>query len=105
MTKTSPDPNIRWVFWYKSEVTKEGIRVSFLKGLVRILFRFENIRKAKITSYNGGRISWDVIRWGRCPKGTRALEIVLRREIFRRHLIVSLDKAVEELKKYVEVRE
>jgi len=50
-----PDPNIGRVFWYNSEVTNGGIRVSFLKGLVvKILFRYENIREAKITIYKVG---------------------------------------------------
>ena len=36
----------------------------------------------------GGRISWSVIRSGRCPRGTRALHVRLRRGPFRDHLIV-----------------
>ncbi len=100
-----PDPNVGHVFGYKSGVGREGICVSFLKGRVRVLFRYENIDKARVTTYYGGRISWNVIRWGKCPDGTRAIEITLKRGIFKRHLIVfeDLDRAVDEIKRYIEI--
>ncbi len=100
-----PDPNVGHVFGYKSRVSREGIWVAFLKGKVRILFRYENIERARVTTYDGGRISWNVIRWGKCPKGTKAIEITLNRGIFKRHLIVfeDLERAVDEIKRYIEV--
>ncbi len=100
-----PDPNVGYVFGYESELSDEGIRINFLKGLVRILFRYEDIDRAKVVTYYGGRISWDVIRWGKCPRGTRALEITLKRGIFKRHLIVfeDLEKVIKKLEKYIEV--
>ena len=100
-----PDLNIGYVFGYRSEVDRDGIRITFLRGLINIVFRYEDILVARITTYNGGRISWDVIRWGKCPKGTKALEIRLKHGIFRRHLIVfdDLDVAVNKLEKYIEV--
>jgi len=102
-----PDPNIGYLFGYKAEVNRNGIQLSFLRGLIRIVFRYENIERAKVTTYTGGRISWNVIRWGKCPKGTKAIEIVLKQGIFKRHLIVfeDLEKAVEEIKRYIKVIE
>ena len=102
-----PDPNVGYVFGYSSEVYKEGIVITFLKGLIKIVFRYEDIEIVKITTYKGGRISWNVIRWGKCPNGTKALQIRLKRGIFRNHLIVfeNLDEAVERLRKYIEVSE
>jgi hypothetical protein len=102
-----PDPNVGYVFGYKSEVCDDGIAVTFLRGLIRIVFRYEDIESARIKTYRGGRISWNVIRWGKCPNGTKALQIRLRRGIFRDHLIVfeNLDEAVEKLGRFVEVIE
>jgi len=95
-----PDPNIGYIFGYKSKISKDGIEVQFLHGLIRIVFRYEDIEFAGVETYNGGRISWKVIRWGKCPRGTRAVRIRLRRGIFRDHLIVfeDLDDAIRRLR-------
>ncbi len=100
-----PDPNLGHIFGYKSEVDDEGIRITFLGGIVKIILRYRDISRAKITTYEGGRISWDVIRWGKCPKGTKALEVTLKRRIFKRHLIVfeNLEREVEKVERYIEV--
>ena len=102
-----PDPNVGYVFGYRSEICEDGIVITFLRGLIKIVFRYEDIETAKITTYKGGRISWNVIRWGKCPNGTIALLIRLKRGIFRNHLIVfeNLDEAVEKLRRYIEVFE
>jgi len=50
-----PDPNIGYVFGYKSTIVDDEILITFL----------------------GGRISWDVIRWGKCPPKTEALKVIL----------------------------
>jgi hypothetical protein len=49
--------------------------------------------------YVGGKISWDVIRWGKCPNGTQALKIILKHGMFRNHLIVfdEFERAIFEL--------
>ncbi len=100
-----PDPNVGYIFGYKSGVCEEGIWVAFLRGVIRILFRYEDMERVRLTTYKGGRISWDVIRWGKCPRGTRVLEITLKRGIFKRHLIVfeDPDEAVDEIRKHAEV--
>ncbi len=97
-----PDPNIGYVFGYQSEVTSDAIIVSFLGGSVNIVFRYANIAQAQKEVYSGGRISWDVIRWGRCPRGQEALKLVLRKGAFKNHLIVfdDLDLAVRNLRNY-----
>ena len=73
-----PDPNIGYVFGYKSRITNEGILVTFLNGKVKIVFRYSDIEQAHKEVYRGGRISWNVIRWGKCPSGTEALRIILK---------------------------
>ncbi len=95
-----PDPNIGYIFGYKSKVGKDGIEVRFLRGLIKVIFRYEDIEFARVETYNGGRISWNVIRWGRCPRGTKAVRIRLRRGLFRDHLIVfdDLDDAIRRLR-------
>ena len=100
-----PDLNIGYIFGYTSDVDTEGIQITFLKGLVRIVFRYEDIEIARVTTYNGGRISWNAIRWGKCPKGTKTLEIILKRGIFRRHLIVfdNLGDIISKLENHIEV--
>jgi hypothetical protein len=57
-----PDPNVGYVFGYHSKVTDNGILVTFLGGIVRILFKFESIEQITKETYSGGRVSWDVIR-------------------------------------------
>ena len=96
-----PDPNIGYIFGYNSHVTDEGIVVSFLGGLVKIVFRFDRIESLRRETYTGGRISWDVIRWGKCPSGTAALKVVLRNGAFRNHLVVfdQLDDIVNDLQR------
>jgi len=81
--------------------------ITFLKGLIKIIFRYEDIETAQITTYKGGRISWNVIRWGKCPNGTKALQIRLKRGIFKNYLIVfeNLDDAIKKLRRYIEVIE
>lgn len=95
-----PDPNIGYVFDYKSEIIAEGILITFLRGRVRILFRFADIDSISRETYQGGKISWDVIRWGKCPTGREALKVRLRRGAFRDHLVVfeDLAGALHELK-------
>lgn len=83
-----PDPNIGYVFGYKSNVTHDGILVTFLGGRVKILFGYKDIEKIKRETYQGGRISWDVIRWGRCPSGTEGIRLRLKKGYFRNHIIV-----------------
>ncbi len=96
-----PDLNIGCVFGYNSEITSEGFLITFLGGIVRIRFWFKDIVKISEETYNGGKISWDVIRWGKCPPGKEALLVVLKKGLFTHHLIVfdNLEKAVETLKK------
>jgi len=96
-----PDFNIGYVFGYGSGVADEGIRVTFLNGRVRIQFRYQRIEKISRKTYTGGRISWDIIRWGKCPPGTEALEVVLKTGWFRNHLIVfdELNAAISEIEK------
>ena len=69
-----------------------GVVASFRESTIKI------VKTAKITTYKGGRISWNVIRWGKCPNVSKALQD---------NLIVfeNLDKAVERLKRYIEVSE
>lgn len=83
-----PDPNVGYVFGYDSKVTDKGILITFLGGMVRILFRFEDIEGMHKETYGGGRISWDVIRWGKCPHGTEALRVILKRGIYKTHMVV-----------------
>lgn len=95
-----PDPNVGYVFGYRAFATAEGIEATFLGGRVRIPFRSGAIRSAWPETYEGGRVSWDVIRWGRCPRGTRALHVELARGPFREHLVVvdDLDGALDRLR-------
>ncbi|MFZ2454985.1 MAG: hypothetical protein WAX07_00690 [Candidatus Altiarchaeia archaeon] len=95
-----PDPNIGYLFGYESRITGEGIMVVFLGGLVRILFKYKDIESIRKETYLGGRISWDVVRWGRCPPGKEALRITLKKGILRNNLIVfdDPDEAACELK-------
>ena len=95
-----PDFNIGYVFGFGSEINSEGLLVTFLGGIVRIRFRYKDIEEVSREIYSGGRISWDVIRWGKCPPGTDALRVVLKNGPFRKHLIVfdRPDAAIEALK-------
>jgi len=95
-----PDPNIGYVFGYKSSIVSEGLLITFLGGIVRILFKFEDIEKIYKVVYEGGKISWDVIRWGKCPPGKEALKIVFKKGKLRHHIIVfdDLEAAIAELK-------
>ncbi len=95
-----PDPNVGYFFRYKCTLADDRISITFLLGLVKIPFKFTEIERMSREVYRGGRISWDVIRWGKCPPGTRALKIALKKGAFREHLIVfdDLDTAIEELK-------
>lgn len=95
-----PDPNIGYVCGYGSCVTDEGVLITFLNGRIKILFNFKNIAYAKREVYTGGVISWDVIRWGKCPHGTEALKVVLKKGAFRNHLVVfkDLNEVVDEIK-------
>jgi hypothetical protein len=97
-----PDPNIGYVFGYNSHVTNEGIMVTFLGGLLKIVFRFDHIESLRREVYTGGRISWNVIRWGKCPSGTTALKVVLRNGMFRNHLIVfdRLEDSITDLQRH-----
>jgi hypothetical protein len=94
-----PDLNAGYVFGYRSKITREGILISFLSGIVKIRFKNGNIGHASRYKYNGGRISWNVIRWGKCPQGKEALKIILRRGIFRNNIVVfdNLEKSVSDL--------
>lgn len=96
-----PDFNIGYVFGYKSDITSEGFLITFLGGIVRIQFKFKDIAKIHKETYHGGRISWDVIRWGKCPPGKDAIKIVLKNNTFENHMIVfdNLDAAIDKLKK------
>ncbi len=96
-----PDFNIGYVFGYRSDITDEGFLITFLGGIVRILFKFKDIEKMYKETYNGGKISWDIIRWGKCPSGKDALKIVLRNGKFKNNMIVfdNLDDAIENLKR------
>jgi len=102
-----PDPNIGYVFGYKSKITDDGILISFLGGIVKISFKFKDIESISKEVYRGGRISWNIIRWGKCPPGTEALRVILKQGIFKNHLIVfdNLDSVIRELRnKGVNVR-
>ena len=102
-----PDPNIGYVFGYDSKLTDDGILITFLGGIIKILFQFKDIEYVSREVYRGGRISWDVIRWGKCPPGTEALKVILKKGIFKNHLIVfdNLDDTIRELRnKGVDVR-
>ena len=94
-----PDPNVGYLFDYHSQIIDRGIRVSFLGGLVKIVFGFDRIASLHREVYSGGRISWDVIRWGKCPPGTAAVNVVLKNGLFRNHLIVfdQLEAAIQDL--------
>jgi len=96
-----PDLNIGYIFGYRSQVAPQGILVSFLWNGIKILFRFENIRYIKRVTYSGGKISWDILRWGKCPPGKTGLYIKLKKGIFKNHLIVfkDLESVVSEIHK------
>ena len=95
-----PDPNVGYVFGYRGAATDNGVEVTFLGGRARILFPPRAIRSVWPETYRGGRISWSVIRFGRCPRGTRALHVQLARGLFRDHLVVldDLDDALAQLR-------
>lgn len=95
-----PDPNIGYIFGYKSRITNKGILVTFLGDIVNILFQYSNIEQIYNEKYVGGKISWDVIRWGKCPNGTQALRIILKQGMFRNHFIVfhDFERAIFDLK-------
>lgn len=97
-----PDPNFGYLFGYKSKMIREGILVSFLGELVKILFKFKEIEHLDREVYGGGRISWNIIRWGKCPPGKEAIKIILKQGAFRNHIIVfnDLEKAICDLKSY-----
>ena len=99
-TMIFPDLNIGYVFGYKSMITKEGILITFIGGIVKILFKYINIEQINRKVYSGERISWDVIRWGKCPPGKEALKIVLKQGAFRNHFIIfdDLEKTICDLK-------
>jgi hypothetical protein len=88
-----PDPNIGYLFDYESSLTDHSILVTFLSRWVKIHFKLDDIDQARIETYRGGRISWNVIRWGKCPPGTTALRVHLKAGAFREHLIVFDDLA------------
>lgn len=98
-----PDPNIGYLFGYDSKVIKEGILVSFLGGVVKILFEYSKIEHMERTVYSGGRISWDIIRWGKCPPGKEAIKIIQKQGAFKNHIIVfdDLEKTINDLKSYM----
>jgi len=60
-----------------------------------------------IEKYTGGQVSWDVIRWGKCPTGTQALKITLKQGLFKQHLIVfnDLQQATRDLKANYQFKE
>lgn len=95
-----PDPNIGYIFGYKSCVTGQGILVTFINGKIKILFKYSDIARVFREVYSGGKISWDIIRWGKCPSGTEALKIILNRGMYRNHFIVfdNMEKATNDLK-------
>ncbi len=95
-----PDPNIGYIFGYKSRITNKGILVTFLGDIVNILFQYSNIEQIYNEKYVGGKISWDVIRWGKCPNGTQPLRIILKQGMFRNHFIVfhDFERAIFDLK-------
>jgi len=95
-----PDPNIGYVCGYNSKVTNEALLVTFLGGIVQIPFKFNDIESIYREVYRGGRISWDVIRWGKCPSGKDALRIFLKRGSFRNHIIVfdNLEETINKLR-------
>jgi hypothetical protein len=86
-----PDTNIKHIFGYRSRIVPKGILVSFLWESIKIVFPFENIRSIRRTTYSGGKISWNMIRWGKCPPGREGLNIQLKKGIFKNHLIVFRD--------------
>lgn len=94
-----PDPNVGYHFGYESRMTERGVLVTFLRGRVKILFRYEDVASAEKAVYRGGIVSWDVIRWGKCPSGTQALRISLKKGCFRNHMIVfdNLENAIDAL--------
>ncbi|GEM_PF-1533805 len=102
-----PDFNIGYVFGYNSRITDEGILVTFLGETVRILFSYAEIEQMDIEKYTGGQVSWDVIRWGKCPPGTQALKISLKQGLFKQHLIVfnDLQQATRDLKANYQFKE
>lgn len=95
-----PDPNVGYIFGYRCKLAGDRISIAFLWGLVHISFKYKDIERMGREIYSGGRISWDVLRWGKCPPGTRALRITLKKGAFREHLIVfaDLDTAIGDLR-------
>jgi len=95
-----PDPNIGYVCGYKSKITNEGLLITFLGGIVQIPFKFKDIKSIHKEVYRGGRISWDIIRWGKCPNGKEALRISLKNGSFKNHIIVfnNLEETINKLK-------
>jgi len=95
-----PDPNIGHLFGYASKITPSEIRITFLGGLVRKSFKFNNIDSARREIYKGGAVSWRLMRWGKCPKDSQGIRIRLRKGLFRNHLIKfdDLTRAEQELK-------
>jgi len=96
-----PDLNIGYIFDYNGYITEKGMMVTFLGGFVKILFGFDQIKDIERTFYLGGKISWNVLRWGKCPKGTEVLSICLDEGVFLHHMIVfdDLDNATEKIKR------
>lgn len=97
-----PDPNIGYIFGYKSYVTAQGILITFINGKIKIEFKYSDIKQIFREVYSGGRISWNIIRWGKCPSGTEALKIILNRGMYRNHFIVfdNIENAIDDLKNH-----
>lgn len=95
-----PDPNLGRFFGYASNVTGSEIRITFLGGLVKSSFKYNNIESARREIYKGGAVSWRLMRWGKCPRDAQGIRIRLRMGLFRNHLIIfpDLTRAEQELK-------
>ena len=51
-----PDPNIAYVFGYDSKLTDDGILITFLGGIIKILFKFKDIEYVSREVYCGEMI-------------------------------------------------
>lgn len=80
-------------------IGRNAVNVSFLK-IFNKRFRLEDIDWARRELYKGGRISWRLMRWGKCPKDAQGIRIRLNRGLFRDHFLIfpDLTRAEQELK-------
>ncbi len=82
----------------ENTITKDAILA--LSPLINRKFKFDEIDWARRELYKGGKISWRLMRWGKCPKDAQGIRIRLDRGLFRDHFLAfpDLTRAEQELK-------